>query len=162
MRCSPANQTDITAEKSRLHLICLASLNIFPSRGRLGTPRRRVLYPSRRAPRPQCAQRNSRRGAPIHAGLPAIHAACGNSFVSPVPHHAALRAAYRKRRRRSYIASLDISRRRHIASAGYLACEARIERNISPARLLFHAVLFFFLRRAANLLIFSPQYCIIL
>ena len=68
MRCPPANQTDKTAEESRLHLICLASLNIFPSRGRLGTPRRRVFI-----------------------------------------HHAALCAAYRKRRRRSYIASLDIS-----------------------------------------------------
>ena len=47
MRCPPANQTDIIAEESRLHLICLASLNIFPSRGRLGTPLRRVLHPSR-------------------------------------------------------------------------------------------------------------------
>ena len=41
MRCPPANQTDIIAEESRLHLICLASFNISPPRGRLGTPGRR-------------------------------------------------------------------------------------------------------------------------
>ena len=80
MRCPPylANST---SDKALLHLICLATLNIFPSRGRLGT----TAVAGFSFSVSQCAKRNSRRGAPIHAGLPAIHAACGNSFVPPVP-----------------------------------------------------------------------------
>ena len=59
----------------------------------------------------QCAQRNSRRAAPIHAGLPAIHAARGNSFVPLV--------SFTPRSR-------GISRPWTYRVLGHIACEAHL------------------------------------
>ena len=59
----------------------------------------------------QCAQRNSRRAAPIHAGLPAIHAARGNSFVPLVSFTPRLRG---------------ISRHWTYRVLGHFACEAHL------------------------------------
>ena len=64
-----------------------------PLKGKTRNDRRGgVLYPSRRSRgisrrHPQCAQRNSRRAAPIHAGLPAIHdglPSIHSFFASPI------------------------------------------------------------------------------
>jgi len=131
MRCPPANQTDIIAEESRLHLICLALLNIFPSRGRLGTPRRRVFihHAALRVPNARSAihgaQRQFMRACPqFTTASPSIH-----SFLSPCPagHFASLDISRPWAYRAEGISrAKHISRRRHIASAGYLAREAHL------------------------------------
>ena len=129
MRCPPANQTDIIAEESRLHLICLASLNIFPSRGRLGTPRRRVLYPSRRAPRGTSrAKRTS---------LPKVTSRAKCTSRCEATHHCAQRTFLRSPSRRAPRGISQAPKAVLYRVLGHIASQAYRIRRISRVRSIY-------------------------